>query len=256
MEKLVLIGDSWGCGEWKHVGNNSIELNHPGIPDYLPYKTVNISVSGASNWSILYSMYNYMNQLQHLDQTYSVIVFQTDLMRTSFADKFDVDINEQIQEASSIEQLYTNLADIFYIKISNFSKQFNVPVYIVGALSDVDDYLFSLYNNKKNIICNSWLSLLYKDHVPSVIPLSLESKTLTMFKKAGRTDLCEQLLDINDKNFIEFNKILGLETMGPAFGDFHPSRLGHQILAEHIIKFVNKKEAEHIIKFVNKKENI
>lgn len=242
MKKLVLIGDSWGCGEWKHVGNGSVALNHPGIQEYLPYKTVNISVGGASNWYILYSMYNYMNQSQHLDQTYSVIVFQTDPMRTSFADKFDVDIDEQIQKASSIEQLYMDLVDIFYIKISNFSKQFNVPVYIIGALSDVDDHTFSLYNNKKNIICNSWLSLLYKDHVPSVIPLPLDSKTLTIFKKTGRTDLCEQLLDISDKNFIEFNKILGLETMGPAFGDFHPSRLGHKVLTEHIINFVDKKE--------------
>jgi len=242
MKKLVLIGDSWGCGEWKHVGNGSIELNHPGMQEYLPYNTVNISVGGASNWDILYSMFNYMNQSHHLDQTYSVIVFQTDLMRTSFAEKFDVDIDEQVQKASSIEQLYTNLAEIFYIKISNFSKQFNVPVYIVGGLSDVDANAFSLYNNKENIICNSWISLLYKDHVPSVIPLSLESRMLTMFKKLGRTDLCEQLLDINDKNFIEFNKILRLETMGPSFGDFHPSRLGHQILAEHIINFIDKKE--------------
>lgn len=246
MKKLVLIGDSWGCGEWKHVDNGETELNHPGMTDYLPYKTVNISVGGASNWDILYSMFNYMNKLKHLDQTYSVVVFQTDPMRTSFADKFDVDINEQIQKASSIEQLYTNLADIFYIKISNFSKQFNVPVYIVGALSDVDDYLFSLYNNKENIICNSWISLLYKDHVPSVIPLSMQSKMftmlITMLKKLGRIDLCEELLDINDKNFIEFNKILRLETMGPSFGDFHPSRLGHQILAERIVNFINKKE--------------
>ena len=62
-----------------------------------------------------------------------------------------------------------------------------------------------------------------------------------MLKKSGRVDLCEQLIDVNDTNFTEFNTILKLETMGPVLGDFHPSRLGHQILAEHIINFVNKK---------------
>ena len=68
--------------------------------------------------------------------------------------------------------------------------------------------MFSLYNNKENIICKSWISLLYKDHVPGIIPLPFEPRMFTMLKKSGRIDLYEQLLNTNDKNFIEFNKIL------------------------------------------------
>lgn len=241
MEKLVLIGDSWGCGEWKFCGNNSIKLNHPGMTEYLPYHTVNLSTGGATNWDMLHSMFNYMIQTKDLDEPYSIIVFQSTPMRPSLAEKFDVDIDEQIQQAISIEQLYTSLAEIFYIKISNFSKEFDIPVYIIGALSDVDESMFSLYNNKENIICKSWISLLYKDHVPGIIPLPFEPRMFTMLKKSGRIDLYEQLLNTNDKNFIEFNKILELETMGPSMGDFHPSRLGHKAMANRIIEFIDKK---------------
>ena len=241
MEKVVLIGDSWSCGEWIHCDSNSIKLNHPGITEYLPYETVNLSVGGSSNWKILYTMFNYMNQRQHIDQSYRIVIFQSDPMRPVNAEKFDVDINEQITQASSLEQLYISTVEIFYIKISELSKQFNVPVCIIGGLSDVDESVFSLYNNKENIICKSWINLLYKNHVPSVIPLQFNSELFSTFKKLGRTDLCDQLLEINDKNFAEFTEVIGLETFGPSLGDFHPNRLGHQILADHMINFIEKK---------------
>lgn len=241
MEKLIIIGDSWSCGEWAHDNTNVIKLNHPGMTEYLPYNTVNLSKGGTSNWNSLYTMFNYMNQMQDIDEPYSVVIFQTDPVRTSKADKLGVDITDQIQQASSLEQLYTALAEIFYIKISNFSKQFNIPVYVVGGLSDVDDSVFSLYNNKENIICKSWIKLLYNNHIPNVIPVQVNAEHFTTFKELGRIDLCEQLIEFSDKNFGEFTEILGLDTFGPALGDFHPSRLGHQILANHITNFFDNK---------------
>ena len=67
------------------------------------------------------------------------------------------------------------------------------------------------------------------------------AKHFTTFKELGRIDLCEQLIEFSDKNFGEFTEILGLDTFGPALGDFHPSRLGHQILANHITNFFDNK---------------
>ena len=241
MEQIVLIGDSWSCGEWIHCDSNSIKLNHPGITEYLPFKTINLSKSGASNWQSLYAMFNYMNQYQHIDQDYSIILFQTDPTRPYKSETFDVDIDSVITKVDSLKNLYSSLVEIFYIKISELASQFKIPVYIIGGLSDVDQSIFSLYNNSENIVCSSWVNLLYADHKNNVIPLQFNSELYTTAKKLGRLDLCNEILDINEQNFMEFNEVIGLDTFGPALGDFHPSRKGHRILAEHIIKFLETK---------------
>jgi len=241
MDQLVIIGDSWSCGEWIHYNSNSIKLNHPGMTEYLPYKTLNLSKAGASNWQTLYSLFNFLNQRQDTGREYAFVLVKSDPTRNKLAEKFNVDIDKSIQEADSLEQLYTSLAEIFYIKISELSKQFDVPVYIVGGLSDVDKSIFSMYNNVENIICDSWMKLLYEDHNLSVVPLQFRSNLFSRAKKLGRLDLCDQIIETNDATFSEFTEILSLDTFGPSLGDFHPSRLGHEILAEKITNFIEKK---------------
>lgn len=241
MQQLVLTGDSWSCGEWLCHGPDSIELNHPGMTEYLPYKTINLSKGGGSNWESLFSIFNYMNQRQFTgEEEYCVILFQTNPLRPKKADLFDVDVDSIIKQTESLEQLYTELLEIFYIKLSEFTKQYNAPVYIVGGLSDVDESIFSLYNNKENIICDSWLKLLYPPHKKSIIPLQISSKFFAHAKKLGRLDLCDQFLDQIDSNIAELNEVLGLDTFGPTIGDFHPNRDGHKIIAEQIINFIEK----------------
>lgn len=211
------------------------------MTEYLPYPTLNLSKSGASNWQSLYTMYNYMNQRQHIGQEYNIILFQTDPLREYRSETFDVDVDKSIKTTDSLHNLYVSLVEIFYIKIAELANQFGVPVYIIGGLSDVDPSIFSLYNNSENIICSSWIHLLYRDHQNSLIPLQLNSEFFSTCKRLGRLDLCDEILNINEQNFMEFNEVVGLDTFGPALGDFHPSREGHQILAKHIINFVEKK---------------
>ena len=238
VNQLVIVGDSWSCGEWIHEGNNSIKLNHPGMTEYLPYKTLNLSKGGASNWQSLYSMFNLMNQRQHADLEYAIIVFQSDPTRLKQADQFDVDVKSLIKTTDSLYNLYVNLTEIFYIKIAEFAKQFDVPIYISGGLSDVDESIFSLYNNKENIICTSWIKLLHQPHRPSVIPLQFVSDLFKTVKELDRLDLCDEIVEYNDKHFVEFTEVVGLDTFGPAFGDFHPNRQGHKIMAECITNFI------------------
>jgi len=247
VNQLVIVGDSWSCGEWIHQrrfgewihqSDKSLKLNHPGMTEYLPYKTLNLSKGGASNWQSLYSMFNLMNQRQHTDGDYAIIVFQSDPTRSRQADQFDVDVKSFIKTADSLLNLYVKLTEIFYMKIAMFAKQFDVPIYISGGLSDVDESLFSLYNNKENIICTSWIKLLDQQHRPSIIPLQFDSDLFKTAKELDRLDLCDEIAEYNDNNFVEFTKVVGLDTFGPSFCDFHPSRQGHKIMAEHITNFI------------------
>lgn len=240
VNRLVIIGDSWTCGEWR-LENQALVINHPGLTNYLPYNTTNLSQSGSSNWKTLFTMYNYMKQQHGKEQSdYAVLLCQTDTTRTSCAEEFDVDINTIVKQADSLEQLYVSLAEIFYMKISVVAEQYNIPVYIIGGVSDVDENIFSLYNNKDNIICSSWVNLLYPDHKNSVMPLEINSNTFALTKKVGRYDLCDQMLEYDQKRFAEFNEVLSLDTMGPGLANFHPNRQGHKLMAEKITNFIEK----------------
>lgn len=240
-DKIVIIGDSWSCGEWILDTENNIKVNHPGLTEYLSANTLNLSRGGASNWDSLFSMINYMDDMKNTGLNYSMIVFQTDPIRDSSAEKFDVNMDSAIKKADNLEQLYLDLTEIFYIKFSELSKKYNVPVYIVGGLSDVNELKFNLYNDKSNIICNSWISLLHKQHKHSVIPLSFDSKFFFKIKKLGRLDLCDQLLNHNDSNYTEYLEVSQLYTFGPNLRNFHPNRHGHRIIADCITQFYSNK---------------
>lgn len=240
-DQIVIIGDSWSCGEWILDTNNTIKLNHPGLTEYLSLKTLNLSKGGASNWDNLFAMVNYMDDMKNTGLNYSIVVFQTDPIRGSCAEKFDVNIDSAIKKADNLEQLYLNLIEVFYIKLSELSKKYNVPVYIVGGLPDVNKFKFNFYNNESNIICESWLGLLYKQHKTSVIPLRFNSNFFLKVKKLGRLDLCDQILNHNDSNYTEYLEVSKLDTFGPNIRNFHPNRHGHRILADYINQFYSNK---------------
>lgn len=48
---IIIIGDSWGLGEWSSDNTNGIRLSGPGIGNYLSLhdKVINLSVGGGSN---------------------------------------------------------------------------------------------------------------------------------------------------------------------------------------------------------------
>lgn len=171
---------------------------------------------------------------------YAVLLCQSDPTRTARAKEFDLDIDTIFKNANSLQDLYITLTEMFYIKLKNFAEQFAIPVYIIGGLSDVDKSIFSLYNNKDNIICTSWIKLLYPEHKESIMPLEVHSSTFFHAKKVGRYDLCDQILEYDQQRFAEFNKVSILDTMGPGLGNFHPNRQGHELMAKKITNFIEK----------------
>ena len=201
IDKLVISGCSWSLGELSLKEDNFLHKSHPGMTEYLNYKTVNLSTANGSNWKSLYKVWTYLTVNKKVDSSYCVIIFQTD-----FA-------------------------------ISELSAMYNVPIYIVGALSDVDKELFSLYNSVNNVICSSWIKLLYNEHTPSLIPCGIDSTYIDVASLANRKDLGMEMIDHSDSVFTHFSNMLELDTFGPTFGDFHPSREGHKIIANTINNF-------------------
>jgi hypothetical protein len=55
-------------------------------------------------------------------------------------------------------------------------------------------------------------------------------------------DLCEEIINISDSNFKELQARLECKYIGVEFGDYHPNRMGHEILANYIKDYFRKTE--------------
>ena len=241
MRKLLLVGDSWSCGEWVHAPDHpdAITLGHPGMTEYLSsdYSIVNLSKGKASNWQICYALTNYLKYGQWDADPPTIFVFQSDAWRPAMSQKFDVDTDKIMLDSDSLLNFYKRTLEIFYIKLNLFAKEYQVKLHLIGGLSDLDLETLSLYNNLIPC-CESWTQLLNHQHVSSVIPLTFDSRIFEQAKKNNRTDLMDEIIRVSDHNFVEAQKLLESDYFGPAFGDYHPSRLGHKVMADYIKNYL------------------
>lgn len=249
MEKLVIFGSSWSEGEWgrSDPGEFGLQVTHPGMTEYLSdtYKVVNFSKSGSSLWQILYAIHNYCDMSfidrEEAEVPAKIIVFQNDPFISTLSEKFDVDYQKIFKECVDINALYQMLVEMFYIKLSEIQRKYNIDVYLCGAISDVDPRLAAYCPNLK-VLCSSWVKLLDPTHTPSIIPLNWYRDTLPVVRSYGRMDLCEEIINISDNNFKELQTRLECEYIGREFGDYHPNRQGHEIMSNYIKDYFRKTE--------------
>jgi len=239
MDKLIIVGCSWGCGEWRNGTENTLELNHPGITEYLSkdYTVVNLSKSGASNWQTTFSLRNYLEHRVDRQESVKIFVIQTDASRSITSDKFNVDYESILEKSSGIKDYYKTLLEIFYIKLHNLAEQYEIKIHMIGGLTDLDFESMSLYNNLVPC-CESWIKLLDPTHQPSQIPLILDPKLLVRAKKHNKINLVEDIITCSDQSFLRAQQLMETDYFGPAFGDFHPSRKGHNVLASYIKNYL------------------
>jgi len=247
MDKLIIFGSSWSAGEWAIDDSIGTELKliHPGMSEYLSdtFKVVNFSKGSSSLWKIIYSIHNYCEMsyvdIENTVNPAKIIVFQNDPFMSALSEKFNVDYQRIFSECTDLKNLYQTLTEIFYIKLSELQQKYKIDIYLCGGASDIDINLLALYPNLK-LLCESWIKLLDDSHIPSVIPLQWSRDSLPITRKYGRLDLCEQIIDASDNNFASLQKLLESKYIGPVFGDYHPNRLGHEVMANYIKNFFKK----------------
>lgn len=232
---LILVGCSWFCGEWELDGTK-LQLCHPGMTEYLSsdYHVINLSRGGASNWQSLYALENYLVVNRPRQENFTVVVGQTDPMRAKVGEFYNVDYHQVIGRAHNFSQLNQELAEIFYIKLAALARRFQLRPQLVGGLSDVDVDVAELYSESFDVLVPSWIQLLDPAHQPSVCPLMWEAGIWETVRGYGRMDIVEEMMDLSDSSFLRAQALMETDWIGPAFGDFHPSRLAHQRLAQEI----------------------
>jgi hypothetical protein len=240
LEKLILIGDSWACGEWNLADSNRLAISHPGMEEYLgeKFNVINLSRKGNSNWQICYTLFNYLTAQSGMSgkENIKIILFQTDAARLSHSNKFDVEVDNIYNTADNLLDFYNRLIDIFYIKCNDIAKMFDVKIYICGACTDLNSNLLQQLDHVVPI-CDSWIQLLIPTHTHSVMPLQMKPDFFIQTKKYNRLDLCDQIIAHSDDNFLCLQEMLESDWFGPAIGDFHPNRSAQRVMSDYIINF-------------------
>lgn len=239
MLRLLIIGDSWGCGEWAICSENNIKVVHPGLTEYLSskYLVTNLSRSGASNWQTAFSLNNYLAFRVDRETIPIVFVIQSDASRPLMSDKFDVDFDVDLVQCTTLLEFYKIALEKFYIKLNYIAINYGIKIHMIGGLTDLDLELLSLYNNLIPC-CESWIKLLDAKHTISQIPLMLDSRLLTRAKRLNKLNLVNEIIDYSDQHFLSAQKLMETEFFGPAYGDFHPNRKSHEILTNHITTYL------------------
>lgn len=243
MTTLIILGDSWACGEWHENKKNQFTVAHHGLNQYLVshFDLINLSRGGASNWQTYLSLSNYLevnfpmlekNDYQRRSE-YNVVIIQSDPGRAIDADKCNVYYDKIIKECQSLRDLYTQLTEIFYAKCQDLAEKFSVNIHMCGGLSDLDSEIMCLYKNLLPL-CPSWIKLLDTQHQPDIIPLRMLPELFVAAKHHARVDICKEIIEHSDQKFPVLQHMLKSNYFGPDPGDNHPSRQGHEVLSNFI----------------------
>lgn len=235
-KKIALFGDSWGCGEWNTPSGSpdSLQVVHPGLMQYLEpeFVTQNFCQGGASNWDTLKRLQSYHEFNLRADQPADyVVVIQTSASRMTRAEHYDVDYVKLFTQHSEFTALCDAVQEIWYIKLSELAQQFGTSIHIVGGMSDVAGSIAALYPALE-ILCESWQKLIWDPHQISTVALQAEPAALQFAKSVNNGPLVSSIMDHYDRTVHAYMAMMDQTAMGPA--DFHPSRQGHRILADHV----------------------
>lgn len=155
--KILIVGDSWGCGEWP-VPSKLVEYLpvHLGLEFYLREygcSVTNVSHGGYSNDDIFISL---KNQIQN--QHDAIFWFQTDPLRNLRPYTNNLEIFKKEKEDFILA--HDELLDSIYEKFNSLG----VTIYCLGGYSKLNLSLMEKYSNLFPII-PSIIELLGENHI-------------------------------------------------------------------------------------------
>lgn len=216
MKKILIGGDSWGCGEWDCKATTP-EPSHPGLEQYLSddnFEVINVSIAGGSNQESIAQLKIEFDQglFDH------VIWFQTDPIR-NFRPYHDFN-----QVFVSYQKLLEESARVLESSYDLLNK-FGVPLLCIGGCSK----LCGTIQNYDNLIpaVPSMIELLHPYYTAPEVWISDWNSCL------DRTTNIDLLDDLARSNKLQWElRHLSFFKKDPR----HPDRHGHRVLYEFLRK--------------------
>ena len=213
---IVIIGDSWGCGEWNFIpGVVGATITHTGLEQYLldaGHLVTNLSGSNKMNEEALEFLENYLDK--NLAPK-TVCWFVTCPLRTTtryiYNDPYDFGVSQLTTQFKYVDQLATKN---------------NIKVYAFGGLCDLPDELMQQQLDNITIV------------IPSVSSLVIEDFPKSMFgdvKEFHRIKSTEFALIVAGQVEQKYNAFQTSKFF-PDFG--HPNREAHYKIFKMIEQYV------------------
>jgi hypothetical protein len=244
MKKIIIAGDSWGCGEWYYdFEEKTYGVTHTGLEHYftdIGFDVINVSEGGSSNANSVSRLENALFKISDdINDTDYIFFITTDATR-------DLDCNKEILtdtliQNQSLPLLVDRLLDSCYNKLNKLCLTNNLNIHMIGGLSNLDTSVQS-YKNLIPII-PSWISLLV-GHFDDYKNICDDSKFRILSNSKFTIDninLNRCPLNIANKLiedlylYQEVNSLVFRESIFRPDG-VHPNREGHKILFETLLK--------------------
>jgi len=236
MKHILIAGDSWGIGEYQGTGAEYKPTGH-GLEQIFQtngYLVTNVSQPGCSNTDIVSQL-----SKQKLEKFDIVLFLQTDAFREhSYHGLYNNEPNWRILDSNFIEELlnYHSLADYFddyYNELYYQLSQFNKEIFCIGGWSMLHTSIAS-YENLIPIIPSATRLILKKP---------IKDVYLSDFEWFNQLDQHQKFME---KFNIEFKQIATdssdkFNLICKEWNDVHPTADGYQILADNLVKFIDKK---------------
>lgn len=146
--KILLAGDSWGCGVWVVKKNEPAYVIHRGIEQFMlddKHEIVNISMGASSNISTLNRITRTGNNLDKFD--YVFVIESSPLRDVGCLDK-NINSAKWFNNYEHLVNINNNRRFEFYSILNSFGKD----IYLLGGCSTVDEDIAKKFNNIKVLI--------------------------------------------------------------------------------------------------------
>lgn len=207
---IVIIGDSWGRGEWR-----GCEITHGGLGQYLVdagRPVTNLSRGNGQNDEAMHDLEDY---LAHNTTPDAVIWFVTCPLRTSLHRIYD----------NPIDWAHRQLITAFGY-LDQMALRYQTQIYVIGGLCDIPPEIVQQPYDRVTVI------------IDSVSAMLISNFPRTVFgdvKELHRIKSTEQALDIAHQIEQKYNQY-DQSDFFPDGG--HPNQQAHQMIFEKIRPYV------------------
>lgn len=215
---IIIIGDSWGVGEW----DENCNLSGPGFGQYMMLHdtVVNFSLGAASNTQALDRLEDLLNRFSanHQDTFYWIVTCPA---RCSNIEAF-------LESTQGILDTATYYLKMALDRAQKISSKNNILINLIGGLCDLDRIDVAHYPNLRLRVL-SWGRLITKDYVTGLIDPVWWPELGERIKRS-RPDLLKEWVDLSDQIISRQRCWKQIFTTCGC----HPDRHGHLILRDHL----------------------
>jgi hypothetical protein len=244
---IVIIGDSWSCGEWDEYSQS---ITHTGLQQYLldcQYPVINLGRGGDSNFGSYLRLRDFLKSgiLQYIEKITHVLYFQTEWHR-DYKPYYNISNNQQntwdfpkttnsLQESND---LATQTICNWQYRLVDLAQQYKFQIGLIGGASDtiwIDNFAQEYPGLK--ILCQSMTNLCINNTHRIDKPIYHVNGHLIDVIKNSLKDIKDTEELLSDMDSILFRRHQWRTNEKYFWPDgLHANRLGHKKLFDFIME--------------------